>query len=387
MDTYLHSFRPVLAPWRNPQNRLIHWLAAAHARAEKIQNSERTSSGSSETDREQFFENLIRRYSGSQSETKAPIQFRASFLEDFKSDFSNQEGIYHLTTQNQGRGAGLSDRMALYDHVTTGLMNRIYPFDATLPAQLIHVTCTGYIAPSAPQKFLGTRESSSTGVTHAYHMGCYAAIPAIRIAQGLVSEDARGVDVVHTELCTLHLDPSNHTPEQLVIQSLFADGAIAYRVSRRPEGMQIHRIFEVILPGTQDLMTWIPGPQGFEMTLSQEIPRRLTVLLPELISRWIKESGLPIAVQDCIFAVHPGGPRIIEEVQRCLHLSDDQVRASKWVLAEHGNMSSATLPTIWNVLNNDLLLPPGQPIISLAFGPGLTIFGMISTLVGSEEHR
>ena len=69
-------------------------------------------------------------------------------------------------------------------------------------------------------------------------MGCYAAVPAVRIAAGLVATRLRArVDIVHTELCSLHLDPADHRIEQLVVQSLFADGLIRYSLvadERRP---------------------------------------------------------------------------------------------------------------------------------------------------------
>ena len=70
-------------------------------------------------------------------------------------------------------------------------------------------------------------------MTHAYHMGCYAAMPALRIAAGFVATGSRRVDSSHTELCSLHLDPTDHRLEQLVVQSLFADGLIRYSADRR----------------------------------------------------------------------------------------------------------------------------------------------------------
>jgi predicted naringenin-chalcone synthase len=47
------------------------------------------------------------------------------------------------------------------------------------------------------------------------------------------------------------------------------------------------------------------------------------------------------------------------------------------VLFDHGNMSSATLPHIWQRLIDDPAVPRGTPIPSLAFGPGLTMCGAL----------
>ena len=76
-----------------------------------------------------------------------------------------------------------------------------------------------------------------------------------------------------------------------------------------------------------------------------------------------------------IFAVHPGGPKIIDRVRDLLALDEKQVQARREVLFDHGNMSSATLPHVWLRLVQDHSVAPGSPIVSLAFGPGLTVCG------------
>jgi predicted naringenin-chalcone synthase len=77
-----------------------------------------------------------------------------------------------------------------------------------------------------------------------------------------------------------------------------------------------------------------------------------------------------------VFAVHPGGPQILLHVQKLLHLSDEQMRFSFQILKEFGNMSSATLPHIWDRILADPTIPNQTPLISLAFGPGLSIAGI-----------
>jgi predicted naringenin-chalcone synthase len=92
-------------------------------------------------------------------------------------------------------------------------------------------------------------------------MGCYASMPAIRMAAGFVERGKSRVDIVHTELCTLHMDPSQHLPEQLVVQTLFADGLIRYSISRADDGgvvgsgLELITTREEIVPGTEDAMT------------------------------------------------------------------------------------------------------------------------------------
>ena len=73
-----------------------------------------------------------------------------------------------------------------------------------------------------------------------------------------------------------------------------------------------------------------------------------------------------------VFAIHPGGPKIIDFIQRQLQLEDEQVEVSREILYRFGNMSSATLPYMWSELIERDSVPAGTLILSLAFGPGLT---------------
>jgi predicted naringenin-chalcone synthase len=47
-------------------------------------------------------------------------------------------------------------------------------------------------------------------------------------------------------------------------------------------------------------------------------------------------------------------------------------------------MSSATLPHIWHALLEDPSVRPGELILSLAFGPGLTL---VANLLRKESRR
>src|SRR5690606_28811191 len=78
-------------------------------------------------------------------------------------------------------------------------------------------------------------------------------------------------------------------------------------------------------------------------------------------------------LSEAIFAVHPGGPKILHYVKKFLQLKESQLDHSYAILGAFGNMSSATLPHIWQAILGDDRIPPNTPIVSFAFGPGLTI--------------
>jgi len=113
------------------------------------------------------------------------------------------------------------------------------------------------------------------------------------------------------------------------------------------------------------------------MNLSREVPEKIKSVLKKFSEELFIKSGLSATEGlKSIFAVHPGGPKIIDSVQQVLELSDDQISESKKILFERGNMSSATLPHVWNeILNKNY--PAGTRVVSFAFGPGLTLFGSV----------
>jgi predicted naringenin-chalcone synthase len=296
--------------------------------------------------------------------------------------------IYRIVPGGSPRGSGILERTQFFARVARQRLETFYPDSTSRPDHLVHVSCTGYISPSAAQSLVNTRGwSGKTAVTHAYHMGCYASIPAVRIAAGhlaLSRKPTERVDIVHTELCSLHLDSQEHSPEQAVVQSLFGDGHVRYSLTpsdgpRPHKGFELFGIHEYIVPGTESSMSWQTADWGMKMTLSRDVPRLVGGSIEGFIRDLLEPSGLSLeeAADAAVFAVHPGGPKIIDFVQDKLKLQDAQVRQSRDVLRKYGNMSSATLPHVWKEILEDESVPAGKPIISLAFGPGLTVFGLL----------
>ena len=275
----------------------------------------------------------------------------------------------------------LKERSLFFQETVDTLFDEFFEDQTEAPAEIIHVTCTGYVSPSAGQKIIPKKNwTDKTGLTQVYHMGCFAAMPAIKIARGLTNK--KPVDIVHTELCSLHLDPLAQSPEQAVVQTLFSDGAIKYSVyseNQVTEGISILEMKEKIIPNSEDAMTWGFGENNLQMTLHRTVPSLIKENLEKFIKELFLECGLDFNVEKerTIFAIHPGGPKIIDQIVDLLNLTPEQVRFSKEVLLERGNMSSATLPHVWNNIIKDSSVAPGTKIFSVAFGPGLTIAGFL----------
>ena len=126
-------------------------------------------------------------------------------------------------------------------------------------------------------------------------------------------------------------------------------------------------------------MSWMVSDFGMHMTLSRRIPDYLRAYLGGFMDRLASEAGLTAAhlQEQALVAIHPGGPRIIDELAELLGLRPEQVQASNTVLRNYGNMSSATLPHVWMAMVEDGTVPSGTLIVALAFGPGLTVSGAL----------
>lgn len=77
------------------------------------------------------------------------------------------------------------------------------------------------------------------------------------------------------------------------------------------------------------------------------------------------------------WAIHPGGPKIVDVVADRLGLDEPAVEASRAVLADHGNCSSATLLLILDQMLHADDLDAGDPVVAMAFGPGLTLYATL----------
>jgi predicted naringenin-chalcone synthase len=243
-------------------------------------------------------------------------------------------------------------------------------------ARVTHVlvtSCTGLYAPGLDYDIvnhLGLNPSVER--TMIGFMGCYAAINALKQAHHIVrSEPDSLVLILSLELCTMHLQETQNL-EQMLSFLLFADGCAAYLVSAEPVGLGIDSFRAVRIPGTADLITWKIRDLGFDMHLSGQVPAEIAKAMKE-IGRQITRGDDPLAID--LWAVHPGGRTVLEAVEKGLGLNPDSLSCSREVLANFGNMSSATVMFVFEKLMR--LAQPGQRGCAMSFGPGVTAETML----------
>lgn len=383
------TVRPLTFGYHLRQSDGIAWMKAALRRAAQTHPAP-------DLDRAlRFYDVLARR---------SAVERRVTALEDYAHQDWDRMRIHAAPPSGDGQvpvappspwhQAPLDGRMAVFAETATDLARDAFADDVEPPDAVLQVSCTGYDSPSAVQRVVAERGwNSQTRLLSIGHMGCYAALPALATAADVVAAtaarspaiagdeddapDARAA-IFLVELCTLHHHPASTDPEQIVQQCLFADGAARLDVTMQPPASPASFAFldhfETVLPDTLDEMTWRPASVAFRMTLSRSVPAHIRDNVAGAVEAFLQHNGLGVDDVD-LFAVHPGGPRVIESTADALGMEEDRVRHSHAVLRDRGNMSSTTLPHIWDRIAQDESVPAGALVCSVAFGPGLTVTG------------
>ncbi len=270
-----------------------------------------------------------------------------------------------------GSPPGTAERMRRYSEAAPGLALQAI---AKLPdtrgiTHLVVASCTGFMAPGLDQ-VIARKLGLAAGVERVSigFMGCYAGVTLLRTAAHIVrSQPQARVLAVAVELCTLHLQETDDL-ESLLAMGQFADGAAAVLVSAAGEGLALGDGVSAALADSDDLITWTVGDTGFAMHLSGAVPGRLAEALDDdALRARITGDGAPEA-----WAVHPGGRSVLDAVERGLQLPASALAASRGVLRDCGNMSSATVLFVLERLARER---PANGI-ALAFGPGLAMEGL-----------
>ncbi|MES2598199.1 MAG: type III polyketide synthase [Verrucomicrobiota bacterium] len=256
---------------------------------------------------------------------------------------------------------------------------------------IIFTSCTGFANPGPD--FHVIRELGLRPNVERYtlgFMGCYAAFPSLRMAaQFCVANPNAVVLVICLELCTLHMQ-INDQPDSILANSLFADGAAAAIVSAREpqKGRPAYRLdgFEsALLPSGESEMAWEIGNEGFNIVLSSYVPDIIGSNIRQLLQDMLKKHASQVD-QVHEWAVHPGGRAILDKVQASLQLKPDALEASRTILRDYGNMSSATILFVLKEML-DSAETSQATLCAMAFGPGLTVETAVMERIGCSAMQ
>lgn len=257
--------------------------------------------------------------------------------------------------------------------------------DRSQVSHLITFSCTGFYNPGPAydiMKKLGLRfdlKKYNIGF-----MGCYAAISALRLATDICKADTDAVVLVAgLELCSLHVRLEENL-DALLGNSIFSDGAACAVVSSaKPEkvALQIKEFESCLIDDTSNQMAWSIGDHGFEMVLSQYIPKILGSNIKNILHPILEKMEL---VEDNIdrWAVHPGGRAILDQIQKSL-CTENNLAESREIMRQYGNMSSVTILFVLEKILKWSVRDEKENVFVMAFGPGLTAETALMEKTGS----
>jgi len=317
------------------------------------------------------------------------IESRYSVLADYGKThdyefYANSKDLSPLPTTKQRLELFRKHAVDLSKASALNAMHSVAPKEIT---HLIVVSCTGLYAPGLDIdiiKTLGLRPDVQR--TCVNFMGCYAAFNALKIADSFCGNqpDAK-VLIICTELCSIHFQNEN-TQDNMLANALFGDGSASIVVEGRTrKGLNLKpELFQCDLAiSGEDDMAWTVGDVGFEMKLSAYVPDIIQRGIKELTTRLLGSISKDLSDVN-YFAIHPGGKRILEVIEKELGLTRDQNSHAYNVLRKHGNMSSPTVVFVLKELCKNLNgVDHNKKILSFAFGPGLTMESMLLSVVNA----
>lgn len=266
---------------------------------------------------------------------------------------------------------------------------------------LVFVTSTGFIAPGvdvAVLKQLGLSPTISRVVVN--FMGCAAAMNGIRTASDYVrANPAKKAVVICIELCSVNAVFADDIND-VIIHSLFGDGCGAVVVGAsgvqhpQPAGnIVIRNTFTRLLDDAEDGIVLGVNHNGITCELSVNLPNYIFRGVDPAIAEVLENNGLEKSDID-LWAIHPGGPKIIEESVHSLGLDPEAAAVSWDVLAEYGNMLSVSLIFVLERMAAEQATSPGalrscpppstKPIstgVAFSFAPGVAIEGLLFDIV------
>jgi len=244
-----------------------------------------------------------------------------------------------------------------------------------VPADIDHLfalSVTGIAVPTLDARLVN-RLALRTDVkrTPIFGLGCVGGAAGIaRAVDYLRAFPRHNAAVLSVELCSLTLQRADASIANLIASGLFGDGA-ACAVLRGAEvatrGPHVLATRSHFYRDTEHVMGWEIGDGGFRVVLSADVPVLAAGIRPD-VEKFLAELGYALA-DIGVFLCHPGGPKVLDAIERALSLPPDALARSRRHLAEVGNLSSAS---VLFVLAEALAEPPAPGTLGLllAMGPG-----------------
>jgi alkylresorcinol/alkylpyrone synthase len=255
---------------------------------------------------------------------------------------------------------------------------------------LIVTSVTGVAVPSLDARLiprLGLRPDVKR--LPIFGLGCVAGAAALsRLHDYLLGWPGHHAALLAVEVCSLSWPTTQVSTADLVVSGLFGDGAAALVAAggtatggapaggapagATPAGPRVIATRSEVYPDSGDTLGWRLGSEGFRIVLTAELADVVERRLSGSVTSFLAEHGLTVEEIDA-WVCHPGGPKVIDAVQKSLKLPDDAMTLSRRSLAEVGNLSSVSVLHILEQTIDTSRPAPGSVGLMIGLGPGVSV--------------
>lgn len=218
---------------------------------------------------------------------------------------------------------------------------------------IVFVSSTGIVTPSLDAHIMNERPFREDVIRMPlWGLGCAGgAIGLSRAFEWIQLHQDKMALVVCCELCSLTFQKNDVSTSNLVGTAIFGDGVGATLLtgSTSPYAEQLHgsqlkirKTNSFTKKQSTNVMGWNITNNGFEVIFSKRIPKMIPDLWKRHIHSFLQQSGIGLEEIKKVIA-HPGGRKVLEEMEHALKLKENQLEYSFDILKSHGNMSSATV--------------------------------------------
>ncbi|XWS67780.1 hypothetical protein CRYUN_Cryun04dG0034700 [Craigia yunnanensis] len=181
-----------------------------------------------------------------------------------------------------------------------------------------------------------------------YFMGCSGGVAGLRVAKDIAENNPGSRILLANSETTIigFKPPSADRPYDLVGAALFGDGAGAMIIGSGPvlrlerPLFELHTAIQNFLPNTEKIIDGKLTEEGISFKLARELPQIIEDNVESFCEKLMGTVGLTDEDYNKMFwAVHPGGPAILNRIEKRLDLFPEKLNASRRALMDYGYAS------------------------------------------------
>ena len=273
------------------------------------------------------------------------------------------------------------------DEVIYGLLERIYQ-DKKQPNHIEYVTSTEHSIPTSLQRFLAYKGWNNTYINNFFDRGCAGALPAIHNALNL----PYATDIFCAEIFSPYVDliaqnlAQKPNPQLVIEGTLFSDASVLCSTipqknfkKAKSNGLELLAYNEIIIPDTHKGIHFRSSTDKLNLSVLPYVPAKIKEYVLDFAKEICKKAHINFEKEkkSLVYAVHPGGPKILTNIQEEFNLPLSYFQNSIDLLYNYGNFSSPTCPILLKEILENPAIKKEQKILTIAAGPGITINGLV----------